>query len=247
MAAGGPTRDHIAALLHQLYIGVPGTQLRDEDRKKVEEVHALCGVLERILPGKRPATIVDVAAGRSFLGFAAAVLLRPGRTQPLRYVGVERDAAAVGRARGALARAGAADFEIVQGDAADAPLPERPDLLVALHACGDATDHALRRAVALGARHVILVPCCHRRSAPPGLDRLGLPDQAGIRVPLEELLVDARRVLELEAAGYEVTVFDLVPPAVTSRNRTLRARRLAEPRRATDAARRLARLRALIG
>jgi hypothetical protein len=191
--------------------------------------------------------VVDIGAGRSLVGFAAALLLRPQRAAPLRYVGVERDVGRVELCRAVAARHGLRDIDLLAGDARDAPLPEAPDVVVALHACGDATDDAIARTIALGARHALILPCCHLRRALPALDRLGIPRHAALRGPLQDLLTDARRTLELEAAGYEVTALELVPASVTPKNLLLRARRIGEPRRATAAARSLARLRATLG
>ncbi len=235
-------REAVAALLHELYVGEPAARLRADDERKVDEVTALLGELGRVLPRARPATVLDLGAGRSLVGFAAVLLLAPDRA--VSYLGVERDAARAARAE-ALARArGLAGVTIVAGDAADAALPARPDVVLALHACGDATDDAIARAIALEARHALIVPCCRRRRDRASFERLGIPAHAGLRAPLDELLTDTERVLELEAAGYEVTVLPLVPASTTPQNRLFRARRIAEPRRATGAARGLARLRA---
>ncbi len=239
------SREAVAALLHELYIGEPRARLRADDERKVDEVTALLDELDRVLPRVRPATVVDLGAGRSLVGFAAVLLLAPDR--PVSYLGVERDAARAARAEALAAGRGRGRLAVVAGDAAVVPLPVRPDVVLALHACGEATDDAIARAISLEARHALIVPCCRRRRERASFDRLGIPTHAGVRTPLDELLTDAERVLELEAAGYEVTVLPLVPASTTPQNRLLRARRIAEPRRATGAARGLARLRATFG
>ena len=73
-------------------------------------------------------------------------------------------------------------------------------------------------------------------------DRLGISRQAEVRRRFVQSVVDSRRTLRLEAAGYEVTVTAFVPPTVTPHNLLWRARRVGEPRRMEQAAERLRRL-----
>jgi hypothetical protein len=127
--------------------------------------------------------------------------------------------------------------------------PDRPDVVVGLHACGPATDTIIDRATAAAARRVLLVPCCYGTHLPfwprarAIAEALGLPPQAEPLGRVLRGLVDAERTLRLEAAGYEVTVLPLVPPTVTPHNLCWRCRRALDPSRAADAARRLAALR----
>jgi hypothetical protein len=73
-------------------------------------------------------------------------------------------------------------------------------------------------------------------------ERLGLPRHAEVQKGFLESVVDAERVLRLEAAGWETTAVPFVAPTVTPHNLLLRARRLQEPRRMEDAAQRRERL-----
>ncbi len=40
--------------------------------------------------------------------------------------------------------------------------PQRPDVVLALHACDTATDEALAMGIKQGASVVLCVPCCHK-------------------------------------------------------------------------------------
>ncbi|WP_044252584.1 methyltransferase, partial [Chondromyces apiculatus] len=144
----------------------------------------------------------------------------------------------------------APSITVSQGDVADLTLwPSDPDLVVALHACGPASDRILDLAVARRARWLFLVPCCYAGAVPfsptaeARADALGVPRHAEVRRRLITGLIDAERTLRLEAAGYETTVVPFVPPTVTPHNLLWRARRVAEPRRMAEAASRLAKLR----
>lgn len=234
----------VEARLHELFIAAEGTSLRREDRKKSAEVAAVLNELAR-LGGDR--LVVDAAAGKAYVGLLAADLL--GIT---RVVVIEREARRVAACRAAAARLGGrATVGVQQGDVGDPSLwPGEPDAVVALHACGDASDRILDAAVRARARWLLLVPCCYSGAVPfsaiaeARADQLGVPRHAEVRRRIVTGLIDAERTLRLEAAGYETTVIPFVPPAVTPHHLLWRARRAGEPRRMAEAAERLARLRA---
>lgn len=234
----------VEARLADLFIAAEGTGLRKEDRKKAVEVAAILNELGR-LGGDR--LLVDAAAGKAYVGLLAAELL--GITQ---VVLIERDARRVAACQAAAARLSARPrLYARQGDAGDPALwPDEPDAVVALHACGDASDRVLDAAVRARARWLLLVPCCYAGAVPfsaaaeARAEELGVPRHAAVRRQIVAGLIDAERTLRLEAAGYETTVVPFVPPAITPHNLLWRARRALEPRRMAEAAARLAKLRA---
>jgi hypothetical protein len=232
----------VERFLHRVYIAAEGTRLRDEDRKKARELSAL---LDEIARAGRRAAIVDAAAGHAYAGLAAASLL--GGVERLTII--ERDEARAARAAAAAAALGIA-AECRTGDVSDETLwPGSPDLVVALHACGPAADAVLDRAIAAGARRLLLVPCCYSHALEFGgaaermVDSLSIPEHAELRRPIVQSLVDADRTLRLERAGYEVELVAFVPKSITPHNLLFRARRMNDPTRMRAAAERHARLR----
>jgi hypothetical protein len=250
-----PTAD-IAAALHRLYIAAPGAGLRSEEQKKVAEMAGLLVEIARVARGgqrRRPFALVDAAAGKAYVGLLAAELLfaREGRPASLTLIERESRRAAICRAAVAALRAPGVACEVREADVADAAAwPDEPDLIVALHACGPASDLILARALACRARHLLLVPCCTSAAVPASelaerwLGTLGLPEHAEIRRRFIQSVVDGARTLTLEAAGYETTVVSFVSPTVTPHHLLWRARRVGEPRRMAAATEKLKRLRA---
>ncbi len=230
--------------LQRLYIG-GDAGLRREDLKKSREMAALLDEMARLL-GKG-GLLVDAAAGHAYAGLLAAELLGAARV-----LLIERDAARVARSREAAGRLSrAASVEVRLGEVGDRALwPSQPQLVVALHACGTASDDILAAAVETRARWLLLVPCCYARAVPSvgraeaAAARLGVSRQAPVRRRFVESFVDSERTLTLEAAGYEVTVTSFVPSTVTAHNLLWRARRVGEPKRMAAAAAQLARLTA---
>ncbi len=225
-----------------MFIDAAGTSLRREDLKKAVEVAALLNELSRL---GRDGTLVDVAAGKSYLGLLAVELLGFEH-----LVVIERDEkrlADVKHAMGKLTRA--AKIELHHGDVAEAAFwPKGPAIVTALHACGPASDAVLDAAVSCEAKWLLLVPCCYGATIPSWAigkrraDELGMPAHSEVQKRFMQSFVDGERTLRLEAAGWETTVVPFVAPTVTPHNLLFRARRLKEPKRMAGAAVQLQRM-----
>ena len=250
------TLSAVQEALHRLYIGAPGASLRKEDRKKSAELVGLLTEIERALAGaksSRPIHLVDAAAGKAYVGLLAAELFLATRPLRSQITLIERDPGRAAACRQATTqvRAAQVDFTVAEAEVADAAAwPCEPDVVVALHACGAAADTIAERAVACRARHILLVPCCTSVAvaavelANRQAEVLGLPRHAEVRRRFIQAMVDAERTLRLEAAGYETNVVSFVAPTHTPHNLLWRARRVEEPVRMAEAARRLQRFRA---
>jgi hypothetical protein len=231
-----PSREAVRDALLRLFIDAEGARLRREDEQKAAEVGALLIELGRF---RRDGLLVDAAAGKSPVGLVAAELLGFSR-----LVVIERDADRAGACREAASRLRApAEVDVREGDVGDPALwPERPDVAVALHACGPAADRIIDAAVRARARSLLLVPCCYGMDVPfagaarEAIAEAGLPRQGELRRRMENSLVDAERTLRLEAGGYDVEVVAFVAPTVTPHNLLWRARWAGEPRAMARAA-----------
>ena len=237
--------------LEALYVAADGATLRLEDRRKAVQVAAMLAEIERALARvarSEPVTLVDAAAGKSYVGLLAARLLLEGAGRPASVVTIEREAGRVAASRAAAARLDVSvPIECRQAEVDSAAAwPPRPTVVVALHACGPAADQVIEAAAVSGARHVLLVPCCTGRAVPAArraaarAEADGIPRQAAVRRRFVQALVDAERTWRLEAAGYETEVVELVPPTITPHNLLWRARLVGEPTRMARARRRLA-------
>jgi hypothetical protein len=218
------TVDEVRAALLRLFIDCGGAKLREEDEQKAVEVAALLGELAR---RRRDGVLVDAAAGKAPVGLLAAELLGFSR-----LVVIERDGDRAAACRLAAARLrSTASIDLREGDVGDPALwPERPDVAVALHACGPAADAVVDSAIRARARFLLLVPCCYGEKVPlaaaarGALEREGFPRQGPLRRRMENALVDAERTLRLEAGGYDVEIVEFVPASVTPHNLLWRCR-----------------------
>jgi hypothetical protein len=192
--------------------------------------------------------LVDAAAGKSYIGLLAAKLVLEKEDRPSFVTTLEcvPERVAISRRAAALLDS-KIPVECIEADIAaiaDAAnttdrshWPQNPSLVVALHACGGASDTVIDRSVVSGAHALLLVPCCTGKSVAAATraleqaERLGIPRQAAVRRRFLQAVIDAERTWRLEAAGYETEVVEFVAPTVTPHNLLWRSRRVGEPKR----------------
>ncbi|MFL6629948.1 MAG: class I SAM-dependent methyltransferase [Vitreoscilla sp.] len=175
-----------------------------------------------------PLNIVDFGAGKGYLTFALHDWLRrpaAGAPRALDVVGVELRADLVTLCNDAIAACGLEGLRFEAGDVSSF-VPERLDVMIALHACDTATDHALHTGIRAGAAIIMCSPCCHKQIRPqmqmPSLLKPML--QHGIHLGQQaEMVTDGLRALLLEAHGYDAQVFEFVALEHTSKNKMILA------------------------
>lgn len=189
-------------------------------------------------------TLADMGCGKAYLTFAAWHVLRRGLGLDAAILGVDLRADLVAADEALARRLGCEGLSFRQGAIRDAELP-RIDALIALHACDDATDHAIERGLAAGAKLIIVAPCCHKQVR----RQLGKPEPLApllehglFKERFAEWLTDGLRLLRLEAAGYRVTVAEFVDAGHTPKNVLLTAVRGSTPDRMETARAELAAL-----
>ena len=120
-------------------------------------------------------------------------------------------------------------------------LPERIDIVTALHACNTATDDAIKFALQKRARFIVLVPCCQAEVASV-LNKH--KNQSFGKTPLSEIwrhpihtrefgshLTNVLRCLLLESHGYQVPVTELVGWEHSMKNELIIASHKGTPRK----------------
>jgi hypothetical protein len=252
----------VRQLLHLLFIGESDVgererKLRREDEQKARELAALLPEIARILPSgrKRALTIVDAACGKSALGLLTAALIVAPRQQRASIVTLDRSERFIARAATAAAQMQSRAlidervmFACRVGDARDASLwPEAPELVLALHACGRASDDIIDVSMETRARALLVVPCCYGAHpdkrfddarAPPGqkaahrhAQGVGLSSHGVVGRRFASALIELERTLRLEAQGYECVTSEVFSNEVSPYNLLYRARRVCEPAR----------------
>ncbi len=207
--------------------------------RKWKQINKFIEILDRALasaalaqPG--PVRVVDFGCGKAYLTFAVHDYLRQVLQREAQVIGVELRGDLVNFCNRAAQRLGLAGLAFEQGDVRTHS-PGLVDVMIALHACDTATDHAIYRGIRSGASIIMCSPCCHKQLRPqmhsPQLLQPML--QHGIHLGQEaEMVTDSLRALLLEAQGYETQVFEFVSLEHTSKNKMILAvKRRAAPRR----------------
>ncbi len=222
-------------LLQDLHLLTRTGELNADARRKLKQIRHLLQLLgpalDDVLARFPTPTVVDCGAGKSYLGFLLYVTRLRGTAASL--VSIEsRPELAVAAAERAE-RFACPKMTFVTGTIAEASLPERVQLVTALHACDTATDDALVRAVNASADWIAVVPCCQAEVARqlgdgkrPDPTLAALSAHPWHRRELGSHLTNVVRALALEAHGYQVTVTELTGWEHSLKNELILARRV---------------------
>ncbi|MBN8440577.1 MAG: SAM-dependent methyltransferase [Thauera sp.] len=219
--------DQSLELLKQLHILTRDGKLNQDSRRKLKQVYHLYHFIEPLLAealAERPdIQLVDHGAGKSYLGFILYDLFFKSQAPEGRIHGIETRDELVMSSRRLADKLGFRGMRFQNLTVAESitsdRLPERIDVVTALHACNTATDDAIRFALQKRARFIVLVPCCQAEVATV----LRKNKQQALKSSLTELwrhpihtrefgshVTNVLRCLQLESHGYQVSVTELV-------------------------------------
>ncbi len=235
-------------LLKELHILTRDGRMNQDSRRKLKQVYHLYQFIEPLLKElaeeDRDIRLVDVGAGKSYLGFILYDLFFKERADASTIVGVESRRELVERSRELAQRLDFPRMSFLDRTVAEAmrstELPERIDIVTALHACDTATDDAIRFALGRRARFIVLVPCCQAEVAALLRKNKGkaLADTLAElwRHPIHTRefgshVTNVLRCLQLEAHGYQLSVTELVGWEHSMKNELIVARHAGQPAR----------------
>jgi hypothetical protein len=223
-------------LLQDLHLLTRDGHLNADARRKLKQIRHLVGLLrpalDDALARHAEPSIVDCGAGKSYLGaLLYELVLGPAGRGAITAIEARPELSEQAATR--AARFGQDRFHVATGAIGALALPARPNVVTALHACDTATDDALVLAIAQGADHVAVVPCCQAEVARQlETSRPTDPAIAALfahplhRRELGSHLTNVIRSLVLEAHGYKVTVTELVGWEHSAKNELILGKRV---------------------
>lgn len=236
------------ALLKALHILTVDGKLNQDSRRKLKQVNHLVNFIAPLIADclTRHANpcIVDIGAGKSYLGFmlydALIKQLAAGQV-----IGIENRVDLVEKSQHLAQDCGFNRMQFLALNAAESisceEISAQVDIVTALHACNTATDDAIQFGLAKKARFIVLVPCCQAEVAE---ELRKHKNESFGKTPLSEIwrhpihtrefgsqITNVLRCLQLEAAGYSVTVTELVGWEHSMKNELIIAKYTGQPRK----------------
>jgi hypothetical protein len=225
--------------LVELGVTTPDGTVRAQRQDKLRQVNRFLELVDDVVGSlpDGPLHVVDFGSGRAYLTFALHHLLVEVHGREVEILGLDLKEDVVAECEGLARRLGLEGLRFAVGDITSAPV-DAADLVVSLHACDTATDAALDRAVRLGVRVILAVPCCQH-------ELLGQVESAvlepllrhgTLRERFAAEVTDAARARLLALVGYEVQVVELFALEHSPKNVLIRAAALRGPRPPRDTA-----------
>jgi len=211
-----------APWLSALGVTRPGGGPREGMAPKFRQIQKFAELLTHFVDeagfsGTETLSVFDMGCGKGYLTFAVADAL----DSRVRVRGIEARPELVEFCNRVASDQGfGSRLSFAAGTIADTPF-DKIDILIALHACDTATDDALAKGIAAGARLLVGAPCCQKEvrpqlTAPPVLARAL---RHGIFQERQaEFATDAMRAQLLEWAGYRTKAFEFVTTEHTPKN-----------------------------
>ncbi len=231
--------------LGELGISDANGRIHDKKQAKFRQINRFLEIVRDVedkLPTDRPAVIYDLCCGKSYLTFAVYYYFTVILGREVRMWGVDLKQDVIEYCNAAAKRQNFTNLQFVSGNINEYLPPEKPDMVISLHACDIATDIVLANAIKWGAGIILSTPCCHHEMS----KQLSEPAEgASLRGELSFILshpilkqkfcdsaTDALRVKRLESVGYSVTTLELIDPEETPKNLMIRA--VLDPRRSAS-------------
>ena len=195
---------------------------------KFRQINRFLEFIEDILPElerDRELTILDFGCGKSYLTFAMYYYLHELRGYDIRIVGLDLKKDVIRHCSELGRKYGYEKLSFQVGNIANYADTERVDMVVTLHACDTATDHALAKAVSWKAKVILSVPCCqHELNGQIESEILAILTRYGIlKERFSAIATDAIRGDLLEYCGYKTQLLEFIDFAHTPKNILIRA------------------------
>ena len=183
------------------------------------------------LNNKDKINIIEFGCGKSYLTFILYFYFSVIKKINVSITGYDKNDEVVNFCNQIAKKYEYENLKFILGDIADdipidISLNENIDIIITLHACDTATDHALFYAIKNKIKHIFCVPCCqHEVNAQIKCsDEYALLLRYGLfKERFSALLTDCIRCELLRGAGYSVDVVEFVGEENTPKNAMIRA------------------------
>jgi len=196
---------------------------------KFRQINSFLKIIDSFLRGDTGAAlnIVEFGCGKSYLTFILYYYLTTIKNINARITGYDINSDVVEFCNGVARKYGYDNLNFIEGDVSKITVNNTgADMIITLHACNTATDHALYYAIQNKVKYIFCVPCCqHEINAQINrTDEYAILLRHGIfKERFSALLTDCIRCEVLSGMGYAVDVVEFVGEENTPKNTMIRA------------------------
>ena len=177
--------------------------------------------------------ILDFGCGKSYLTFALYYYLKNYRKDlTFSIVGLDLKKDVIEFCNKLAKKLNYENLEFLNGNIKDYDKSKEVDLVFSLHACNNATDYSLEKALSLDAKAILAVPCCHheffekiqKNKNSEFYNTLKIMADNGVVLDkFATLATDSFRSLSLELCGYKTKMIEFIDMEHTPKNILIKA------------------------
>ncbi|MBP5245459.1 MAG: SAM-dependent methyltransferase [Clostridia bacterium] len=176
---------------------------------------------------KETFNIIDFGCGKSYLSFVIYHYFSEILGKKVRITGLDLKQDVIDKCNTLARKYGYDGMNFVCCDVNDYTAEEKPDMVIALHACDTATDIAIARAIDWGADYIFAAPCCQkeaRKMIKP--KNFGIITDYGIiNERFCAMITDTLRAKLIEYSGYSCDITEFIDMEHSPKNLLIRAKK----------------------
>ena len=177
--------------------------------------------------------VLDFGCGKSYLTFALYYYLKNYRKDlTFSIVGLDLKKDVIEFCNKLVKKLNYENLEFLNGNIKDYDKSKEVDLVFSLHACNNATDYSLEKALSLNTKAILAVPCCHHEFFEKIQKNKNSEFHNTLKIMVDNgvvldkfatLATDSFRSLSLELCGYKTKMIEFIDMEHTPKNILIKA------------------------